>query len=326
MTLDKINAQLLNDIFSAYIKSPDGLNALKYRADNEQFLTELDQLQKLGYLNRKDNLYSIGPLALAQLSKDNLDASDLVNKSGLIFALLRGAYKDNPEQRITVPQIASNVGLSVDDVRLVLTIITQTSIIGGYSTSFTGETSYVKPSENILKYETFEDILSELQEWTKKRNKRSNESAQLATQSQIYPTEQPTGTPIQLFDSLELHTKVIYTSRKLFEDGHYRDAIYRAFVEVETFVKAKANSQLSGKNLMSEVFRQPNPKIKLNPLVSQTDKDEQEGFMFLYMGATVGIRNPKAHENIIQTDPYKALRYLSLASLLIERIDFWEAE
>ena len=75
---------------------------------------------------------------------------------------------------------------------------------------------------------------------------------------------------------------------------------------------------------MAEVFRLESPIIKLNQLRTQSDKDEQEGFMFLYMSAMQGIRNPKAHENIIHNDPYRALKYLSLASLLIEIIDYWQ--
>ena len=35
----------------------------------------------------------------------------------------------------------------------------------------------------------------------------------------------------------------------------------------------------------------------------------------------VGIRNPKAHENIQQSDPYKTLEYLAIASLLMKKID-----
>ncbi len=124
--------------------------------------------------------------------------------------------------------------------------------------------------------------------------------------------------PIQLFDKMQLHPKVIEASRELFKDGHYRDAIYRAFVEVNNFVKGKANSQLDGRKLMSTVFSLDNPIIKLNSLKTQSDKDEQEGFMFLFMGAMEGIRNPKAHENIIRNDPYRTLEYLGLASLLMK--------
>lgn len=132
--------------------------------------------------------------------------------------------------------------------------------------------------------------------------------------------------PIQLFDAMQFHPKVVEASRKLFKDGHYRDAIYRAFVEVNNFVKRRAKSQLDGRKLMSTVFSPDNPIIKLNPLETQTDKNEQEGFMYLFMGAMQGIRNPKAHENIIQNNPYIALNLIGFASLLIQTISFWGAE
>lgn len=69
-----------------------------------------------------------------------------------------------------------------------------------------------------------------------------------------------------------------------------------------------------------------NPIIRLNSLETQTDKDQQEGFMHLFMGAMQGIRNPKAHENISQNDPYITLELLGLASLLIRAIDFWRVD
>jgi uncharacterized protein (TIGR02391 family) len=119
---------------------------------------------------------------------------------------------------------------------------------------------------------------------------------------------------------------VVESSLELFTDGHYRDAVYRAFVEVVNFVKRKAKSQLDGKKLMSTIFSPDNPKIRLNPLETQTDRDEQEGFMYLFMGAVQGIRNPKAHENIIQNNPYIALQLIGFANLLIETVDFWEVE
>jgi hypothetical protein len=42
--------------------------------------------------------------------------------------------------------------------------------------------------------------------------------------------------------------------------------------------------------------------------------------MFLFKGI-VGIRNRKAHENIILDDPYRAIEYLTLASLLMRLLD-----
>ncbi|MBA7483913.1 hypothetical protein ES707_19430 [subsurface metagenome] len=127
--------------------------------------------------------------------------------------------------------------------------------------------------------------------------------------------------PLQLYGALQFHPKVIAASRELFKDGYYRDAILRAFIEINNFVKEKTSLELDGKALMAQVFNKDNPVIKLNELRNRTEKDEQEGFMFLFMGAMVGIRNPKAHDNVIQTDPFRTLEYLALASLLMKRVE-----
>jgi uncharacterized protein (TIGR02391 family) len=129
-----------------------------------------------------------------------------------------------------------------------------------------------------------------------------------------------------IFDRMKFHTKIIEASGSLFKDGHYAPAILEAFKAVNNFVKQKTGKSLDGKALMSEVFSERNPYIKLNDLKTQSDLDEQEGFKFLYMGAMVGIRNPKAHDMVQQKDPYKTLEYLAFASLLIKRIDFWQIE
>jgi len=127
--------------------------------------------------------------------------------------------------------------------------------------------------------------------------------------------------PINLFDAMKIHPKVIEASRSLFKDKYYSDAIFRAFTAVINFVKEKSGSSLEGKTLMSTVFNEEKPIIKINELLDKYDRDEQEGFKFLFMGGQVGIRNPKAHYNVVQNDPYKTLEYLSLASLLMKTIE-----
>lgn len=124
-----------------------------------------------------------------------------------------------------------------------------------------------------------------------------------------------------LFDRMQFHQRVITASKSLFESGHYSQAIFEAFKAVNNFVKEKSGLALDGKDLMAKVFNENTPIIKLNELLTQSDKDEQEGFKFLFMGAMVGIRNPKAHDNVVQTDPYRTLEYLSFASLLMKRTE-----
>ncbi len=133
--------------------------------------------------------------------------------------------------------------------------------------------------------------------------------------------------PLDLFDKMKFHPKVIKASRSLFMNEHYSDAVFRAFTTVCSYVKEKSGSPidskgspLDGKSLMSTAFSEKKPIIQLNDLSNPSDRDEQEGFKFLFMGGQVGIRNPKAHDNIVQNDPYRTLEYLSLASILIKRV------
>jgi uncharacterized protein (TIGR02391 family) len=133
-----------------------------------------------------------------------------------------------------------------------------------------------------------------------------------------------------LYRALDLHPRIRKASEALFRDGHYSSAILEAFKEVNSTVKERSGrTDLDGKPLMDQVFKfelkdgnvMKKPSIQLNDLQSQSDRDEQQGFQFLFMGASLGIRNPKAHDRVAQTDPFRTLEYIAFASLLCKRMD-----
>lgn len=186
MALSDQGKKLLNDIFSASLKSPKGINSARFRADNAQFIPELDQLERLGYLKRSNDLYSIRTLALAYLAKENPDAQSIVRKCGLVFALLQSNYRNNLEEEISFLSIVRRTGLSIDDVRTAIKFIIQTPILGSYSDEF------IAPSEDILKYKSFEDILKEQEEWNKRRYKQPPKSREPLHTHPKYPVEQGT--------------------------------------------------------------------------------------------------------------------------------------
>ena len=135
-------------------------------------------------------------------------------------------------------------------------------------------------------------------------------------------TSQENLTPIELFDACGLHRYIVEVSRSLYESGPYPQAILEAFKRVDIEVgKAAGLGSLFGKRLMKKAFKGDDPVIKLNPLTSVSDQNEQAGFNDIFIGAIVGIRNPKGHDIVSQNDPYKTLEYLGLASLLLKRVD-----
>jgi len=138
--------------------------------------------------------------------------------------------------------------------------------------------------------------------------------------------------PITFFANLRLHPAVKGACEKLFIDGHYASAILEAYKALNNHVKKKSGqAALDGKDLMVQVLSfdydqttdqvRRKPLLQLNELDSRSSRDEQQGFMYLFMGSMLGIRNPKAHEIVEQKDPFRTLEYLSLASLLAKRVD-----
>ena len=126
----------------------------------------------------------------------------------------------------------------------------------------------------------------------------------------------------KLFVERKFHASVAFASKRLFCDGHYSQAIFETCKLINKRVQELSGSTADGKALMFEAFNSASdPKLKLNALADQSDKDEQEDFMHIFAGVMHGIRNPKGHEIINLKDPYKALEYLSLISLLFRRLD-----
>lgn len=127
--------------------------------------------------------------------------------------------------------------------------------------------------------------------------------------------------PVNLFDKMQFHPRVIEVSESLFKTDNYSSAIFEAFKAVHNYVQDKTGLTLDGVNLMEKVFNENKPILQLNELLTKSDRDEQKGFKDLFMGSQMGIRNPQAHENVKPEEQNIALEYLGIASLLMRRID-----
>lgn len=133
--------------------------------------------------------------------------------------------------------------------------------------------------------------------------------------------ESPEGRALKAFDELNIHPEINQAVSRLFKDGHYANAVEDACKVLDGLVKIRSGKhELSGTELMQKVFSPNNPILKFNDLLSETGKSEQQGMMFLYSGAMLALRNPRAHE-IIEDDPEKALEYIAFLSLLAKSLD-----
>jgi uncharacterized protein (TIGR02391 family) len=91
---------------------------------------------------------------------------------------------------------------------------------------------------------------------------------------------------------------------------------------VREIVKQVTGVEMDGSDLMNRAFSVKNPVLKLGD-ESNTGKNMQVGYMQIFSGSMTGIRNPKAHGNIV-IDEVRATHFLFLASLLMCKLD--EAE
>lgn len=136
------------------------------------------------------------------------------------------------------------------------------------------------------------------------------------TEARIEPAE-----AIHPFDERNIHPLVEAVSKRLFDDGHYPQATFEAYKLLDKQVQRLAASNDSGKVLMMKAFSEVSPVIRLNSLTTQSERDEQEGYKFVFAGSIMAIRNPRGHEVGLKDSPSECLDHLSLASLLFRRLE-----
>jgi uncharacterized protein (TIGR02391 family) len=121
-----------------------------------------------------------------------------------------------------------------------------------------------------------------------------------------------------------IHPAITRVSKNRFESGYYADSVEAAFKEinkrVKKNVKSKTGEEIDGGPLMQKAFSPKQPIICIGDLSTETGRNIQMGYMQIFAGAMIGIRNPKAHENL-EIDISTAIHHLTLASLLMFKLD-----
>lgn len=124
-----------------------------------------------------------------------------------------------------------------------------------------------------------------------------------------------------LYDQLVTEPDLVKTTRSLFSDGYYALAVEEAFKCLNNIVKQKSGLPQDGASLMRSAFSANGPVLRVNNLRTQSERDQQLGYMDIFAGCMTGIRNPRAHEHRYLDKPAVALEMLSWANHLIRIVD-----
>lgn len=135
----------------------------------------------------------------------------------------------------------------------------------------------------------------------------------------------PRVAPVRRLTFENLHQAVRAAAGDLYADGHYESAVAEAFKSVDLRVRQLSGLDAWGAQLMGAAFGTPTPRLDVSTRSGRSAEDERAGFLAIFRGATIGVRNPGAHDLFQPTDPQQALEYLAFASLLHRRLDVAEA-
>lgn len=129
-------------------------------------------------------------------------------------------------------------------------------------------------------------------------------------------------TELHPFEVRNIHPDLPVKVRKQYDDGYFADAAFTAFKFIEQEVKRITGLRgITGYKLMMAAFDETNAGVKINAGATDSDKDEQFGYRYMFAGAQSGIRNPRGHEVDLPDDPDMCLDHLSVASVLLRKLD-----
>jgi uncharacterized protein (TIGR02391 family) len=118
----------------------------------------------------------------------------------------------------------------------------------------------------------------------------------------------------------DLHADIRQAAERYLPD-HLEVAIFEAMKAINMRVRELTGLDLDGSDLMAKAFSDKEPRMLLADLTTETGRNIQAGFRFIFMGAVRGIRNRDAHELFRPLGEAEAYEELAFASMLMRRLD-----
>ncbi len=303
MKLDQLSKSLLEKIFRATVANSKGINAIMFRAEHHEHLDLLDALESAGYLERRESKYNLKLLTLLELLDSVGEVESLLYRCDHLFQVLRQYYIEHPGESIGLNDLTEISDMPRRDINIGLSYMIEAPIFGAWTTNFyESDDANITPSERILRYQNFREILEGMQSW---RSVRS--SGAIAREAWVDQSQEN----IEDFRAL-LHPVITEHALGQYDNGHLRDAVLNSIIAVFDLVRRKTGLKEDGDRLIGKAFSLDDPYLILSDIDTESGQNDQKGFMQILKGSFQGIRNPKAHSLAHDLTRVKAAQYLGM--------------
>jgi hypothetical protein len=103
------------------------------------------------------------------------------------------------------------------------------------------------------------------------------------------------GDILQEYERRVKNPRLRLATRTRFRSGHYADAVESGVKALNECVRALSGSTEDGDGLMTSVFSEKKPKLRINRLRTDSDKSEQRGHMMMCQGC--GLAKPACSQH-----------------------------
>lgn len=316
---DEEKTQLLIKMFEVCDIEHNEIEAKRFRANHYEFRGKIDELESAHFIERKDDVYKLQLIALAELEETVPECKIILDVCEVLFQELKREYLQEPEQTIFLINIAYKYKMRPELITLSTPYFLQASIFSGYR--YDEEMgACVTTREEILDYDNFRHCIEKFQGYSLQATQRSNEFHELQLAENSISLLNNNFIDIQPL----LHSEIVKHSYRAYQNGHLREAVLNSVMALLDMVRNKTQLEEDGDRLIGKAFSIDDPYLKINNLSNESERSDHLGFVQMLKGANQGIRNPKAHSLSHDLNELKAAQYLIFASMLARRIE--EAE
>jgi len=264
--LDELRKSILGELLELTLANPKGVNATRFRAERYKHLDILDSLESDKLIERRNDSYVLKLLAIVELSDSHPEAKNLLAACEHIFTVLRQFYREHPGDSIDLNRLSEAISTPRENINIVLSYMVEAPIFGGRSVELDDEDALVYPAEEILRHESFQDVLKTMYAW---RSKSFSEAAEHSVIHDLFRSY------TENFEYL-LHPVIAEHALQQYNNGHLRDAVLNSVIAVFDLIRDKTGLKDDGDKLIGKAFSLTDPYLILSEIGSESGQSDQK--------------------------------------------------